>query len=189
MSPELDKGVLKQIEQKARKVAERSDLNALEHEDLRQDMAVEVLESLRRYDPAKGRLHAFVAKVLRQKAYRFLRHRYGNKAIFQNRMLSLDAHAPDTVSVRPMVANLARPSADDEMSETDRVLLACDLEEAIKALPPEQAVVCQKLMEGLNQDQTAAVLGISISTLRTRILHIRQVFEARGLETYLIDNA
>jgi RNA polymerase sigma-70 factor, ECF subfamily len=190
MSPELDKGVLKQIEGKARRLSERPGFTPQDYEDLHQDLALKVMESLRFYDPAKGRLHAFVAKVLRRKAHELLETRYGQKAAFHDKMLSLDAPAPGSPSDRPMIECLAQSRVCNEnANEADQVLLACDLEEAIKALPPEQAVVCRKLMEGLDQEQTAAALGISISILRTRILHIRQVFEARGLETYLIDDA
>lgn len=126
--------------------------NRHDAEDLTQEVFVRVFRSLSSYQPGtfEGWLHRITTNLFLDQARRRQRIRFDAlPEDFGDRMPGL-VPPPDTVFTRDLFDH--------------------DIEEALAALSPEfRAAVVLCDIEGLSYDEIAAVLGVKIGTVRSRI--------------------
>lgn len=94
--------------------------------------------------------------------------------------LSLDAEDGDQAMEFPNQDRLGDPAARLELED-----LQLQVQRAIQSLPPRfRAVVLLHDMEGLPQQEVAAVVGCPVGTVKSRLFHARSLLR-RKLEDYL----
>ena len=134
-----------------------------EAEDVTQDVLLEMLRSLSRYE-GRSRLRTWVLGLAHNLCRR--RRRAGRRA------LGLAA-SPDPTRGRPELSAVA-----DRAIDVETLLARREVQErvrsAIDALGPEhRAVVLLREIEGLSYDEIATVLDVPIGTVRSRLHNAR----------------
>jgi RNA polymerase sigma-70 factor (ECF subfamily) len=141
--------------------------------DLGQELCLRLLQSLSRFDPARGRIEAFVTIVLERTVARLVRDRRTKKR-YAPGSRSLDAPDAEADGLLPEDYRQAGDDARD---------LRADLDQVLEPLPPEQRDLARRLMERTIAD-VARDLGVPRSTLMRRVGHLRRHLEDAGLRDY-----
>ncbi len=120
-------------------------------EDVSQETFLEAFRALPRYDPARAQFATWLLTIARNRALNELRR----------------------ARVRAGAAPLPRRTADEAQSPFDR------LDAALDALPADQrlAFVLAEV-HGLTYEQVAAVQGIAVGTIKSRIARARSALRA-----------
>jgi len=155
------------IRHKVRRLASRVRAADLTCEDLEQELTLQLLRGLSRFDPDRGHPHAFVTIVLDAAEAMFVRERtIGKRRSGPHRSLH----------------GLEQPAVQYGPDEQDDLRL--DVAALIQRLPTE----LRTLAERLSVDSIAQVardLGIPRSSLQRRIERLRRRAEDAGLHDYL----
>jgi DNA-directed RNA polymerase specialized sigma24 family protein len=166
-TPVLDEATRALIRAKARQIASRSPGRSAEVGELEQDLALEVLGRLGRFDAEKAELARFVRLLLAHAVATVLRDR---------RRRSRRAPAPLAALVRQGGPS-AEPAEEDPAEE---VALALDVAGVLAALPPR----LRRVAEALKTDSVTAAarrLRVSRAAVYRRLAELRRAFAAAGL--------
>lgn len=157
------------IRYKARQLIGRYGFAQDDHEDLKQEMTVDLLLRLPKFDARKAKLNTFVARVIDHKISTIIRHRMQEKRDYR-RASSLDEPIEDengsSVTRGEMV------SQDDHdlyagkysRAESERTEMRAVISFTISDLPPELRQLAELLLT-CSITQAAEELGVSRSTL------------------------
>jgi RNA polymerase sigma factor (sigma-70 family) len=138
--------------------------NPHDAEDLTQEVFVRVFRSLSSYTPGtfEGWLHRITTNLFLDQARRRQKIRF-------------DALAEDSEQRLPGRAPTPEGALHDQLFDAD-------VERALSALPPDfRAAVVLCDIEGLSYDEIAAILGVKLGTVRSRI-HRGRAMLRRALE-------
>jgi RNA polymerase sigma factor (sigma-70 family) len=175
--------LLREATMAARGLVRRLGLPGHEHEDLRQELLVDLIARLKWFDPARGTLSAFASVIIRHRAGRLGKRINRERAIFPP--MSLRASSADDPNVAVAFESLVEGDGynswlahpHDRFATIDRRL---DLGRALGKLPPRDLSLCVKLAE-----QTPAELSrsgkFSRATLYRRLRNIRMRLLAEGI--------
>jgi RNA polymerase sigma-70 factor (ECF subfamily) len=170
------------IRRKADRLVGRAGFSPSDREDLEQEIALDLLVRLKRFDPARATFRTFVVRVIDHKVADILEERCAAKRDWRRNGDSLDdlVDEEDGGRVERWQTLLGADGHDAE----DRVDLRLDIEAALRTLPPALQEACEWLR---NQSYTEAsrATGIPRSTLQDRMKKVRAVFEKAGLDAYL----
>lgn len=179
------------IRHKARQLIGKYGFTNGDYEDLEQEMALDLLMRLSKFDPSKASLNTFVARIVDRKISNLIRYRKQEKRDYQREARSLDEPIE--------VENGAIGTFGDAISQDDHDLrtgrhdrpdaerhdLHLDLSLAISELPPELRSLARRLVRQ-TVAEAARDLGVSRATLYdTGIARLRKAFEDKGLSDYL----
>ncbi len=157
------------IAAEVRKLVRSGTIRRADAEDTRGEMMAILLTVWDMYDPIRGTREAFINKVVGTRLVSFLRAKYAKKRGRQPQ--ALDA-----------ASSVAAPiAAEDTENDMHRRF---DVEDAIRALPPDQREIANVLLRE-NVSDAAKELDMARSTLRGACAAIRANFYDRGLEEYL----
>ena len=187
---ELDAEAFQIIRRKALQLIGRAGVSTDDREDIEGDLTLHVLEQLAKFDPTRGRLGAFVTRVVEHKAEDILDARCTARRDYRLDVCSLS----DTVQI----ANGEEVSLEDiaqqdavrsqhgvsELSLEEEVARKVDLERLLAHLPAEQQDLCRRLMSA-TVSEVAAALGVPRTTLYGPLARLRAIFEEAGLREYL----
>ncbi len=179
------------IRHKARQLIGKYGFTRDDYEDLTQEMAVDLLTRLSKFDPAKAGPNTFVARIIDRKISSLIRHRKQRMRDFRRQVCSLD----DPIEGEDCSnGSLGETISQDEHDlrtgrharpELDRIDLRLDVCLAISSLPPDLRVLAERLVTQ-SITETAHELGVPRSTLYEKgIARLRKAFEDKGLNTYL----
>ena len=160
-------------------------------EDIKQDMILDLLERLTKYDPSRSNYKLFVTCVVDRKGRNLIRHRQMEMRDHRREACSLNDEI-DVGEDEP-VQRLATISQDDHDIRTgkyrrpaeEREHLRLDLETVLADLSPElrQAAV---MLQTMPVSQVARELGIPRRTFREKhLVQLHEAFAAKGLNHYL----
>ena len=186
-SPEILNDYAKRlIRIKARQLIGRAGLRACDREDIEQELTLRLLEQAQRFDPARGSLHTFVARVLDSAAAMLLRHRRRLKRAAGYRAASLEA-AGDRGDTEPHClrdvlseADLRRHTGTPPSDALDGLERTEALDHVLRRMPPRLRDVCRRLAAS-NASAVARQMGISRRQLRKLVAEVRRYFEDAGL--------
>jgi DNA-directed RNA polymerase specialized sigma24 family protein len=141
--------LLREATTAARSLVRRLGLPSHEHEDLRQELLVDLIVRFRWFDPGRGTLGVFAGTITRHRATRLANRIYRERAIFAPITLKGRSPDPDDVLVIDTIATDDGNTADfrqshDCLTEIDRRL---DLTRALTRLRPADFKFCTKLAE------------------------------------------
>jgi RNA polymerase sigma-70 factor (ECF subfamily) len=178
------------IHHKARQLVGQAGYTEDDIEDIEQDLTLDLLERLPKFDPAKATLNTFVARCIDHKVSQLLRHRQTEMRDHQREACSLN----DEVEVgEEELAERHTTISQDEHDlrigkhnrpAAERADLQLDVAAVLADLPPELREVAEMLTT-MPVAEVARTLGIPRSTLyETHLARLRVTFEAKGLGGY-----
>lgn len=177
------------IRRKARQLVGRAGFTAQDREDIEQDLALRLLESLRSYDPAQGHRNAFVTAVVDRTAAKILRDRRTKKRN-GGPVRSLDtllrALDWDREEYDDVAHSFEESALIDRLphGEEEQVDLRQDLASVLEHLPADLRDLAERL-KTQSVSEAARDLGMPRTTLQRRVDQLRQHFEEAGLRDYL----
>jgi RNA polymerase sigma factor (sigma-70 family) len=176
------------IRVKARQLVRRPEFLATEAKDLEQELSVRILSQIHRYDPSRGSINTFIARVADSQVAMIIRERKGKKRLGEGdlKIESLEKRVLDKEGKPALLwATLTeedgrRLSQTEEIDSWDLVELKAQLSEVLRKLPTELRTICGLLMT-LNHGQARERLGMSRRKYDEAIAMIRQQFASSGL--------
>jgi RNA polymerase sigma-70 factor (ECF subfamily) len=187
---ELSDYAIRHIRHRARQLARTEGIAAQDIEDIRQDLIVDLLERLPKFDPAKATCNTFVARIIDRKVAKLIRDRNCEKRDPRREECSLNECIDDGEggSVE-RVQTIADDEADRRLgrqarSDQETAELALDVEAVLKRLPDNLRRLCELLKTGSIAD-AARAMGVPRTTLHDHVKKLREVFEAAGMRDYL----
>jgi len=156
------------IRRKAAKLARQAATPTADRDDFAQDLWVALLSRWKKYNPRRGNPDSFVHVVLKHAAANIVRKHRAAKRIQPGR------------SVAP------EGCPDSRLADWEMLLdLILDVGEAIKPLPDCLSKAAAIVANSDTIAEAARDLGVSRSTLYSRLDSIRKRFENRELQKYL----
>lgn len=178
------------IRRKARQLARTAGFTESDREDLEQEMRLDLLKRLLKFDPNKAAQNTFVTRVIERKVSRLMRHRTCGMRDHRRESCSLNDQVDDpdcgaverasTVSEDHAEVRLLRQRRTQE--EATRLRL--DVEMVLSALPDDLRQVVERLMAE-TITEAADGLGIPRTTVNDARDRLRAMFEDAGLHEYL----
>jgi RNA polymerase sigma-70 factor (ECF subfamily) len=186
---ELSDYAIRHIRRRARQLARTAGFAAQDIEDIRQDLIVDLLERLPKFDPAKASYNTFVTHVVDSKVATLIRDRNCKKRDPRREQRSLnecidDGEGGSVEHVQTIAAEEAdRRLGRQARSDQETVELALDIEEVPKRLPDNLRRLCELLKTGSIAD-AARAMGVPRTTLHGHIVKLRNVLETIDLQNY-----
>lgn len=173
---ELDEFTKRAIRKKARQLVGHAGLRKQDREDIEQELMLELLQSWPSFDPQKAHRNVFVTTVIERTAAQILRDRRAQKRDF-TRSCSLEDLVEQEENSERCIAEREREwCRQNEQSD-----LAIDLNEILAKLPDELRDVAYLLKKSHSVTQVARELGVSSSTVKRRMLELRERLEEYGI--------
>jgi len=187
---ELDAEAFQIIRRKALQLIGRAGVSTDDREDIEGDLTLHVLEQLAKFDPTRGRLGAFVTRVVEHKAEDILDARCTARRDYRLDVCSLSDTVQTANGEEVSIEDIAHEDAVrsqhsvGELSLEEQVARKVDLERLLAHLPAEQQDLCRRLMSA-TVSEVAAALGVPRTTLYGPLARLRAIFEEAGLREYL----
>jgi RNA polymerase sigma-70 factor (ECF subfamily) len=183
----LDDWAVRPIRRKARQLVGRAGFAEDDREDIEQDLTVDLLHRLPKFDPLRASLHTFVARVVEHGAARLIERQQAPMRDWRRCTSSLndpvsddednDAERGEFIDQDTYARSLGRPA----MPQADQALLRIGLERLVASLPPELRDLCARLADGQNVTEISRDTGVSRGTLYGRLRELRMRAEEAGL--------
>lgn len=175
------------IRVKARQIVRRPGFNQSETGDVESDLSLHLLSQAQKFDPTRGSLNTFVARVVDSAVAMLVRERRRNKRapasgiVVQSLEVMVDQPdgPPTQLGSTLSQADAERRTGGDSMSNTELFELVEDVSHLIDALPPELQAVCRARMDR-NRSETERDLSHSRRSLDAAMELIRQHFAQGG---------
>ena len=188
---ELSDYALELVHHKAWQLVGKAGYTQDDVDDIKQDLIVDLLERLPKFDPAKATYNTFVARLVERKISNLLRDRQAEMRDHRREVCSLNEEI-DTGEDEP-VQRLTTISQDEQDIRTgkyarpaeERAHLQLDMDSVLDGLTPELRQVAE-MLQTKSVSQVARELGIPRRTFREKHLaQLREVFAAKGMDDYL----
>lgn len=171
----LDEYATTLIRVKARQLIGKYGFTKSDREDIQQDLTLDLLMRLARFDPRKGKPATFVRLVVDRRVASLIRERKSLARDYRRTRHSLDELSDEIGN-----GNLTEPAVDDRLQRD----LAIDVAEALGELADDQ----QSIAMGLRDDPLAEVARehrCSREAVRRSAKQIRRHLARRGLDEYI----
>jgi len=191
---ELNDFALGQINRKARQLVGKAGSTFDDLEDIKQDMAMDLLERLTKFDPSKSNYKLFVTCVVDRKRRNLMRHR--QMAMRDHRREVCSINDEIDVGQDGPVQRLATISQDEQdirrgkyrRPAEERGHLHLDIEAVLADLPPDLRRAAE-MLQSKCVSQVARELRVPRRTFRDKHLaQLREIFYAKGLGEYVPKN-
>ena len=191
----IDMFAVKLIRNKASQLVGRTGFVEADLHDLEQELVLDLLQRLPRFDPNRAGRNTFITRVVKHRVATLIKAQEAGNRDYRLRAFSLDRDFPlEDDEPDPVKGQFTSPLLDQTAflqqtgaaarSESERKELRMDLEEAANALPPDLRDLCRRLVS-----QTVTEVfrdtGIPRATLYGAIQKVRKIFEEAGLDAYL----
>ena len=175
---------------KARQLVNKAGFTKDDVEDLEQEMTLDLLMRLPKFDVNKATQKTFVARLVERKISKLIRHRRQEMRDYRRRARSLNepikdedggiVERGDTIAEEEINRRLGRRSRTAQ----EDLELALDTAETLSRLPEHLRRLCELLKTGTIAE-AARQLGIPRTTLNDHVRKLREMFEHAGLRDYL----
>jgi RNA polymerase sigma-70 factor (ECF subfamily) len=185
----FDDRALKLIRERVKRLIGRHGFTASDRDDLEQDMALHLLECLRRQQQPIEAPEGFFRKVIAEHAVTLIRRREAEKrdhrrlSSLHDKVLDEDGEYVERARVVPEDHVQTRLHTASR-SRLDEVELVDDVAAVLAKLPPDLRDLCERLKHH-SITEVARQLGVPRTTLHDAIRRLRQHFEDAGLRDYL----
>ena len=173
------------IARKARQLAGKAGFTPSDVEDIEQDIRLDVMQRLPRFDPAKSNRHTFIAMVVCRRVASILESRRAEKRNGGRRPQSLNAPIRDAEGRRvefhqTLGGDARRPGRSEEELRD----LRADVWAVVAGLEPRLQRWC-KVLEGMGVREAVRFHRVPRSSLQYMTRRIRSALERAGLKGYL----
>ncbi len=175
------------IRVKAKQIVRRPGFSRSDQDDVEQDLVLHLLNQAQHFDPARGSLNTFIARVVTSGVQMLVRERRRIKRCpagveihsLEVKLEQLDG-PPAPLWATISHADLQRRTGSASMSDAELYELVEGVASVMAILPPELQKVCKSLMER-NRAETESELGMSRRGYEAAMGRIRQHFAQSGL--------
>ena len=187
----IDPYAVRLIKYKARRLIGQAGFTASDRDDLEQELILDLLRRLPKYDPRRARRNTFIARVVEHRIATLIEARKAGIRDYRRCQCSLNdrfedengrsverAETLDQEDYLLRTGAQSRPS--DELSA-----LALDVATVLETLPPELRDLCRRL-QAETVTEVSHDTGIPRSTLYGLIHKVRTVFEDAGLRDHVL---
>ena len=159
-----------------------------DREDLRQDLALDLIQRLEKFDPAKTDRRRFINVVIDRKIANIIRYRFCESRDPRLEAYSMDEFYPDNDSDDSWGLN--QDDIDGITNKNDkprwaRTELALDVESTIALMPAALGRFCELLIEGYSITDAAEQVGFSTAGGYRKIEELLEIFSEAGLHDHL----
>lgn len=179
------------IRVKARRMIGHHGLSRSDQDDVEQELTLHLLSQAHQFDPARGSLNTFVARVVESAAAMLIRERKRLKRVpgygmtLQSLEITIDQPdgPPTRLGTTITAADLDRRTGTFTLSESTIREQSEAIDHAMQSLSPDLQELCRQLMRH-NRTGSARELGLSRRKLDAAIASIRKHFEKAGLAEF-----
>lgn len=176
------------IRVKAKQLVRRPGFSRSDQPDVEQDLVVHLLCQAQHYDPDRGALNTFIARVVDSAVAMLLRERgrvrrnpEGDAEVQSlAEMVPQPDGPPEALARLISQLDLERRTGGASLTDAQLFELVDDVASVIPTLPPEMQDICRSLLTR-NRRETEAELGISRRGLQSAMVLIREHFVKSGL--------
>lgn len=186
----VDEYAIKLIRFKVRRLAGQAGFTQADIPDLEQDLVIDLLARLPRFDARRANRETFISRVVKNHIATLIEGQKAGVRDYRKNAGSLDERRdrPDGGfgDTPPVLENQAflRQVVSAARKKEDLCDLRVDIETALKGLPPDLRHLCEQLMTS-SVSEVARETGRPRGTLYESIRKVRDRFEKAGLAVYL----
>ena len=186
----IDEYAARVIRHKARQLVGTAGFTKSDREDLEQEMTLDVLQRLPKFDASKATHKTFVARIIERKISKLLRHQASEIRDYRRESYSLDERIDDgdgsTVARGETIGReeLDRRLGRRRRSGQEEWEFAQDVAATLARLPEHLRRLCELLKTG-SISEAAREMGVPRTTLNDHVKKLREIFEDAGSRGYL----
>jgi RNA polymerase sigma factor (sigma-70 family) len=188
--PEINEYAESAIRVKARQLVGTAGFTTSDVADIEQELRVELLLRLPKFDPQKATYNTFVTRIVEGKAAKLVRHRMRELRDYRRNCCSLDDVVEDGDGC--FVARAETMDRDETDIRTDKrartreeqAQLQTDVAFALETLPDDLRAVAECVMESATLAEATKKLGMPRMTLYGALERLRRQFEDAGVGDY-----
>jgi len=186
----IDPYAAKIIRYKAKRLVGRFGFTESDREDLEQELILDLLRRLPKYNPARAQRSTFIDCLVNHAIATLIEARMA--AMRDYRLCSCSLNDPLEDEDGHSIERIETIDQDDDFLRTGKLSrptaelqdLRIDLSKAMEKLPPELRELCQRLMN-YTVTRISSDTGIPRGTIYDMIKKIRAVFKEAGLSDYV----
>ncbi|MBI1373325.1 MAG: sigma-70 family RNA polymerase sigma factor [Phycisphaera sp.] len=189
---DFDDFALDMVNIKATQLVGKAGFTLDDIDDIKQEMILDLLERLTKYDSSKSNFKLFVTCVIDRKGRNLIRHRQMEMRDHRREVCSLNDEINVGINSDPVPRYSLMDQDDSDIRSgkyrrpaEERNHLRIDMVAVLDELPPELRRAVE-LLQSMSVTQTAREMGIPRRTFREKHLaQLRELFKAKGLDQYL----
>ena len=178
------------IKYKARKLVGKAGFTASDREDIEQELRLDLLRRLPKYNPKRAQRNTFIARVVEHRLATLIEAQKAGIRDYRRCRCSLnecfedaDGRSVERVDTFDQEDYLLRTGAQSRPSE-ELNRLAIDVAAVLETLPPELRELCRRL-KAETVTEISRDTGIPRGTIYESIKKLREIFKDAGLRNYL----
>jgi len=186
----IDDYALQLIKYKARQLVGRVGFTESDREDLEQEMVLDLLRRLPKFDPKRAGRNTFIARIVEHKVATIIEAQKAGMRDYRLCSYSLNDRLEDEEG--RSIERMETIDQEDYLRRTGKLSrpmselrnLSIDLRSAVQTLPPELRELCKRLQTE-SVTEISRDTGIPRGTIYESIKKLRAIFEDAGLKDYL----
>ena len=178
------------IRYKARRLIGQAGFTASDREDIEQELILDLLRRLPKYNPKRAQRNTFIARVVEHKIATLIEAQKAGIRDYRRCRCSLsdrfedeDGRSVERAETFYQEDYLLRTGAQSRPSD-DLSTLAIDVTAVLEGLPPELHNLCWRLMAE-TVSEISRDTGVPRGTIYESIKKLREILEDAGLRDYL----
>ena len=186
----IDPYAARLIRFKARQLVGKAGFTASDREDIEQELILDLLRRLPKYNPKRAQLNTFIARVVEHRLASLIEAQKAGIRDYRRCRCSLnecfedaDGRSVERVDTFDQEDYLLRTGAQSRPSE-ELNRLAIDVAAVLETLPPELRELCRRL-KAETVTEISRDTGVPRGTIYESIKKLREIFKDAGLRNYL----
>lgn len=177
------------IRNKSRLLIGKAGLTESDRPDLEQELMIDLLERMKRYNPAKAKKTTFMARIVERRIASLLEMRFAQRRDCRLCKASLNEPAPSSFGESLERGDLMSRDLHSSVKTSEPVErktgdMQIDMEAVIASLPEQLRDLCERLRTS-NMMEISRETGICRGTLYYRLSLLREALQEAGLKEYL----
>ena len=175
---------------KARRLVGQAGFTASDREDIEQELILDLLRRLPKYNPKRAQLNTFIARVVEHRLASLIEAQKAGIRDYRRCRCSLnecfedaDGRSVEREDTFDQEDYLLRTGAQSRPSE-ELNRLAIDVAAVLETLPPELRELCRRL-KAETVTEISRDTGVPRGTIYESIKKLREIFKDAGLRNYL----
>ena len=175
---------------KARQLVGKAGFTASDREDIEQELTLDLLRRLPKYNPKRAQLNTFIARVVEHRLASLIEAQKAGirdyrrcRCSLNERFEDADGRSVERLETFDQEDYLVRTGAQSRPSE-ELNRLAVDVATVLEGLPRELGELCRRL-KAETVTEISRDTGVPRGTIYESIKKLREIFEDVGLKDYL----